>query len=89
MSAAYIDGTFLIKLRTYTGPSVLVIDDVGITPFDRAQANAFFQVVKSRYGPARPPSSPRTGDCRHGPSSSAATPSWPRPSSTACSTAPR
>ncbi len=49
MSAAYIDGTFAIKLRTYTGPSVLVIDDVGITPFDRAQANAFFQVVNRRY----------------------------------------
>ena len=28
---------------------MLVIDDVGITPFDRAQANAFFQVVNRRY----------------------------------------
>ena len=37
------------KIRTYTGPCVLVIDDVGITPFDRAQANAFFQVVNRRY----------------------------------------
>ena len=49
MTAAYADGTFAIKLRTYTGPSVLVIDDVGITPFDRAQSNAFFQVVNRRY----------------------------------------
>jgi DNA replication protein DnaC len=49
MTSAYADGTFAIKLRTYTGPSVLVIDDVGITPFDRAQANAFFQVVNRRY----------------------------------------
>jgi len=48
-AVAYIDGTFAIKLRTYTGPSVLVIDDAGITPFDRAQANAFFQVVNRRY----------------------------------------
>ena len=37
-------GPSAIKLRTYTGASVLVIDDVG-TPFDRAQANAFLQVV--------------------------------------------
>lgn len=49
MTTAYLDGSFPTKIRTYTGPSVLVIDDVGITPFDRAQANAFFQVVNRRY----------------------------------------
>lgn len=49
MTTAYADGTFATKIRTYTGPSVLVIDDVGITPFDRSQANAFFQVVNRRY----------------------------------------
>jgi DNA replication protein DnaC len=46
---AWADGSFNQKIRTYTGPSVLVIDDVGITPFDRAEANAFFQVVNRRY----------------------------------------
>ncbi len=37
--------------RSATGPadSTVLIDDVGITPFDRAQANAFFQVVNRRY----------------------------------------
>jgi DNA replication protein DnaC len=49
MTTAYADGSFPTKIRTFTGPSVLVIDDVGITPFDRAQANAFFQVVNRRY----------------------------------------
>lgn len=49
MTTAYADGSFNNKIRTYTGPSVLVIDDVGITPFDRNQANAFFQVVNRRY----------------------------------------
>jgi DNA replication protein DnaC len=49
MTTAYADGSFPTKIRTYTGPSVLVIDDVGITPFDRNQANAFFQVVNRRY----------------------------------------
>jgi DNA replication protein DnaC len=49
MTSAYADGTFTTKMRTYTGPSVLVIDDVGITPFDRTQSNAFFQVVNRRY----------------------------------------
>ena len=49
MTVAYANGTFATKMRTYTGPSVLVIDDVGITAFDRNQANAFFQVVNRRY----------------------------------------
>ncbi len=49
MTTAYADGTFTTKMRTYTGPSALVIDDVGITPFDRNQSNAFFQVVNRRY----------------------------------------
>jgi DNA replication protein DnaC len=46
---AWADGSFNQKLRTYSAPSVLVIDDVGITPFDRSEANAFFQVVNRRY----------------------------------------
>jgi DNA replication protein DnaC len=46
---AWADGSFLTKIRTYSAPSVLVIDDVGITGFDRAEANAFYQVVNRRY----------------------------------------
>jgi DNA replication protein DnaC len=49
IAGAYGDGTFATKIRTYTGPSVLVIDDVGLTPMDRAAGNAFFQVVNRRY----------------------------------------
>jgi len=47
--SAWAEGTFNHKVRTYTSPSILVIDDVGITPFDRTEANAFFQVVNRRY----------------------------------------
>ena len=47
--SAWAEGTFSQKIRTYTSPSILVIDDVGITPFDRTEANAFFQVVNRRY----------------------------------------
>ncbi|GEM_PF-2790504 len=47
--AAWAEGTFNPKIRTSTAPSVLIIDDVGITPFDRTEANAFFQVVNRRY----------------------------------------
>src|SRR5215216_553277 len=49
ISGAYADGTFATKIRTYTAPSVLVIDDVGLTPMDRAAGNALFQVVNRRY----------------------------------------
>ncbi|HEX3539909.1 MAG TPA: ATP-binding protein, partial [Acidimicrobiales bacterium] len=36
MAAAYADGSFNTRIRAYTGPSVLVIDDVGLVGFDRA-----------------------------------------------------
>src|SRR3974390_2823800 len=47
--SAWAEGTFSQKVRTYTAPSVLVIDAVAITPFDRPEANAFFQVGTRRY----------------------------------------
>jgi DNA replication protein DnaC len=37
------------KLRTYVGPSVLVIDELGYLPMDQASANWIFQVVSRRY----------------------------------------
>lgn len=49
MAAAYSDGSFATRMRAYTGPSVLVIDDLGLVGFDRSQANALFQVVNRRY----------------------------------------
>ncbi len=61
MTTAYADGSFSIKLRTYTGPSVLVIDDVGITPFGRVQSNAFFQVLNRRYENRSATIAPPTG----------------------------
>jgi IstB-like ATP binding protein len=88
MTTAYADGSFATKIRTYTGPSVLGIDDVGITPFDRNQANAFFKSSTGATRTAPPPSSRPTAGCRPGPSCSAATASSPPPSWTASSTAP-
>jgi IstB-like ATP binding protein len=73
MTTAYADGSFAIKLRTYAGPSVLVIDDVAITPFDRAQDNAFFQVVNRRYEKRSATISRPTEACRRGPNCAAAT----------------
>jgi DNA replication protein DnaC len=49
IAAAYAEGSFATRMRAYTGPSVLVIDDVGLVGYDRNQANALFQVVNRRY----------------------------------------
>lgn len=43
------EGNLASKLKTYTAPSVLVIDDVGLLPMDRAAASAFYQVINTRY----------------------------------------
>ena len=43
------EGTWTSKLRTYTAPTVLVIDDVGLLPTDQKGAAAFFHVINTRY----------------------------------------
>lgn len=37
------------KLGTYLRPSVLVVDEVGYQPLERAEANLVFQVISKRY----------------------------------------
>ena len=48
------EGNFTTKLKTYTAPTVLVIDDVGLLPMDRNAAAGFFHVVNSRYEKRHP-----------------------------------
>ena len=44
------DGTAPTKIKAYTSPTVLVIDDVGLLPLKAPDASAwFFQVVDTRY----------------------------------------
>lgn len=53
--AAMVDGSFRSKLRTYTAPTVLVIDDVGLLPIESTQAtSAFFHVVDERSRKGHP-----------------------------------
>jgi IstB-like ATP binding protein len=51
LTTAYADGSFGHKIRTYTGPSVLVIDDVGLTPGPGRRQRA----VPGRQPPLRQP----------------------------------
>lgn len=37
------------KLKTYTMPSLLILDEVGYLPLDKLQSNLLFQVVSKRY----------------------------------------
>lgn len=54
LALASRDGTFASKLRNYTAPTVLVIDDVGLLPVERGGAAAFFHVVNRRYERGHP-----------------------------------
>lgn len=49
LTAADGIGRLARKLHTYLRPNVLVIDEVGYQPLERAQANLVFQVISKRY----------------------------------------
>ena len=55
LKAAETAGRLTNKLGTYLRPSVLVVDEVGYQPLERAEANLVFQVISKRY--ERAPSS--------------------------------
>ena len=49
LRAAEATGRFHRQLGVYMRPAVLVIDEVGYLPLDRAEANMVFQLVSRRY----------------------------------------
>jgi len=53
--ASMNENNFRAKLRTYTAPTVLVIDDVGLLPIESTRAtSAFFHVVSERTEKGHP-----------------------------------
>jgi DNA replication protein DnaC len=46
---AYAENRLDKRLRIYTRPKLLIIDEIGYLPFDSLAANLFFQVVSARY----------------------------------------
>jgi DNA replication protein DnaC len=52
--AARAAGNFTAKLRTYTAPTVLVVDDVGLLPIGAEGAGVFFSVINARYENGHP-----------------------------------
>ncbi|TXS61202.1 AAA family ATPase [Streptomyces sp. me109] len=49
LKTAEAAGRLTSKLRSYLRPSVLVVDEVGYHPLERAEANMVFQVISKRY----------------------------------------
>jgi DNA replication protein DnaC len=49
LRAAEATGRFNRQLQTYLRPAVLVVDEVGYLPLDRAEAHVVFQLVSRRY----------------------------------------
>lgn len=49
LSMAHLEGRWGSKMRTFTGPSVLVVDELGYLPMDQTSAHWIFEVVTHRY----------------------------------------
>nr|WP_240501719.1 ATP-binding protein [Streptomyces neyagawaensis] len=49
LKAAEDQGRLISKLTSHLRPSVLVVDEVGYQPLERAEANLVFQVISKRY----------------------------------------
>lgn len=49
LSKALIEGRLEEKLKHYSVPRLLIIDEIGYLPIDRQGANLFFQLISRRY----------------------------------------
>jgi DNA replication protein DnaC len=49
LTRANAEGRLDEKLKVYTTPRLLIIDEIGYLPIDRLGANLFFQLVSKRY----------------------------------------
>ena len=49
LTTAQINGTLERKLREYTRPELLLLDELGYLPIDKRGADLMFQVVAARY----------------------------------------
>jgi DNA replication protein DnaC len=49
LTRALTEGRLDDRLKVYTMPRLLIIDEIGYLPIDRAGANLFFQLISRRY----------------------------------------
>ena len=87
LQSADLEGESRFRMRTFTGPSVLVIDELGYLLSTQASANWIFEVDSRRYEKGSVVLTPNRGFSDWAQVSPTA---WsPPPSLTACRTAPR
>lgn len=49
LSRAHVEGRLEDKLKVFTVPRVLIVDEIGYLPIDSQGANLFFQLISRRY----------------------------------------
>ena len=49
LTKAHAEGKLDDKLKVYTAPRLLIIDEIGYLPIERQGANLFFQLISRRY----------------------------------------
>jgi DNA replication protein DnaC len=49
LTAALAEGKLEEKLKLFTVPRLLIVDEIGYLPIDRSGANLFFQLISRRY----------------------------------------
>jgi DNA replication protein DnaC len=49
LTRALTEGRLEERLKLYTVPRLLIVDEIGYLPIDRAGANLFFQLISRRY----------------------------------------
>jgi DNA replication protein DnaC len=53
LNASQVDHSLVRKLRVYTEPTVLIIDELGYLALDQQTSNLFYQVISTRHGQKR------------------------------------
>jgi len=51
--ASQVDHSLIRKLRTYTEPTLLIVDELGYLSLDRQTSNLFYQVISTRHSHKR------------------------------------
>jgi DNA replication protein DnaC len=51
--ASQVDHSLVRKLKTYTKPSLLLVDELGYLSLDQQTSNLFYQVISTRYAERR------------------------------------
>jgi DNA replication protein DnaC len=53
LNASHVDHSLVRKLRVYTEPALLIIDELGYLALDQQTSNLFYQVISTRHGRKR------------------------------------